>query len=235
MEMDRKDIDNMAFITHNEVYNYTGMRLGLINAPGTFRGAMHVIPATENLQYALDHIDDIFIFSTKLDEHLRHAEKVLKLLSNVVMTVKLKKGSCFREIINYLGHIIPSDKLHVPTNTTEVIKALQNPTTVSEFWSFFELYNFYRRLVSNFAKLASPLSKKVMKGEPLQISFNEEEMKAVLILKEMLITPPVLTLPKPKGQYAIDTDACDTQFESVLLQRKMTKSKSYRLPVKVFL
>lgn len=57
------------------------------------------------------------------------------------------------------------------------------------------------------------------KGEPASFhNLNETERKAFEELNNQLISPPVMALPKPKGKYTIDTDACDEQVGYVLLQ-----------------
>lgn len=57
----------------------------------------------------------------------------------------------------------------------------------------------------------------------LQIGLNEVGKKAVGVLKDKLVAPPVLALPQLAGQYTIDTDACDTQIGCVILQEQEDK------------
>lgn len=57
-------------------------------------------------------------------------------------------------------------------------------------------------------------------GEPLRFKLDEEKRKAVDVLKDMLITPPVLALPPLNGKNTIDINACDTQVECVLIQEQ---------------
>lgn len=43
-------------------------------------------------------------------------------------------------------------------------------------------------------------------------------------MKEVLISPLVLALPKSKGEYTLDTDICDIQIECVVLHKQQDGS-----------
>lgn len=51
-------------------------------------------------------------------------------------------------------------------------------------------------------------------------TLNEEEMIALDVWREKLLSPPVLALPKRKEQFTADTDAGDRQVGCVLLHRQ---------------
>lgn len=99
--------------------------------------------------------------------------------------------------------------------TIKSTKDLQYLSKVPEFPSFLGLCNAYRHFAPNFAKLASPLNKKLKKRDPLQFSLDEGEMKAVDVLSKMLVTSPVLALSKSNSRYNSDTDACDFRVRCI--------------------
>jgi len=68
-----EDIPKTAFVTHQGLYEYTRMPLGLRNAPACFQHAMDTLFSHELREGWLNvYIDDIIIFSTTWDEHLQH-------------------------------------------------------------------------------------------------------------------------------------------------------------------
>ena len=88
-----------------------------------------------------------------------------------------------------------------------------------ELRSFLGLCNVYRRFVPNFAWTAAPLNALLKKGCPAdQQKFNDEQSKAFDLLKQALISPPVLRLPKLGVPFSVDTDACKHQVDCALLQ-----------------
>lgn len=138
---------------------------------------MDVVLATVEWQYGLVYIDDITIFLMTPKKHLQHSYKLLKLLKKAEMTIKMKKCSFFSETKDYLAYIVAPGKVHVATKTTAAIKALQYRAAATELWSLLGLCNVYRRLVPNFAKLNSPLNKKLRKEEPLQLSLDRKRRR----------------------------------------------------------
>ena len=78
------------------------------------------------------------------------------------------------------------------------MEGFQESRTQTELRSFLGLCNAYRRFVPNFARTAAPLNALHKKGCPGDLQkFNDEQSKAFELLKQALISPPVLRLPKP--------------------------------------
>ena len=220
VELDERDKDKTAFVTHHGLYRYTRMPFGLKNAPATFQRAMDVILASVKWQTAIVYLDDVIVFSTDIGQHVHQVDRVLRLMSEAGMTLKLKKCFFFCDKIDYLGHVISPGKLEVASKTTEAIKGLSYPTDVSQMRSFLGLCNDYRRFVPNFTRLAKPLNRKLKKDRSIRFELDDSEKEAVDALKEKLTSTPVLALPRATGQFTIDTDACDYQVGCVLLQRQ---------------
>ncbi|GKC96850.1 putative reverse transcriptase domain-containing protein [Tanacetum coccineum] len=60
--------------------------------------------------------------------------------------------------VQFLGHVINDDDLHVDSNKIEAVNNWEAPQTPSEVRSFLGLAGYYRRFIENFSKLAKPLS-----------------------------------------------------------------------------
>lgn len=122
---------------------------------------------------------------------------VLTVLREAYVILQPKKCTLFTNRINYLGHVLRPNRLEVSNHTADAIRELNVPTTVTELRSFLELSNMLRRFVPNFAGIVSPLFKWFKKNQDKELgTLNEEELNAFGNLKEKLISPPVLTLPK---------------------------------------
>lgn len=89
---------------------------------------------------------------------------------------------------------------------------------VTESPVLFSLCNVYRLLVSNFSQIA-PITKRLQKNQLYPFNdLTSEELDAQMTLKEKLISPPVLSLPRHEGRFIIYIDACDKRVGCVLLQ-----------------
>lgn len=71
----------------------------------------------------------------------------------------------------------------------------------------------FRGFVLNFTRIASPPTKKLRKGDLTTLDrIDKDENKAFESLKKELVDPPVMDLPRLKGHYTIETDACDKKI-----------------------
>lgn len=62
-------------------------------------------------------------------------------------------------------------------------------------------FDFFRRTLPNFARLAAPFNKKLRKYQPKQLScVDEKKSTAVATLKIIAISLPMLALLKSNGQ-----------------------------------
>ncbi len=73
-----KDRDITAFTSHAGLYEFTHMPFGLMNALATFQRALDIILAPFKWQTCLVYLDDIIIFSKCIEDHIDHADLVLR-------------------------------------------------------------------------------------------------------------------------------------------------------------
>jgi RNase H-like domain found in reverse transcriptase len=96
---------------------------------------------------------------------------------------------------------------------------MMHPTTQTELRSFLGLCNVYRRFVKGFDKIAAPLNILLRKGETPQLSpLSPEQVFAFDTLRNSLLHPPILALPRVEGTFTLDTDASGHQLGCCLLQ-----------------
>ena len=219
VEVDEPDRDKTTFTSHMGLFRFIRMPFGLKNAPATFQRAVDIVLSRVKWQYALVYLDDVIVYSKTLREHFSHMRTILSLLQDAGVSLKLPKCHFFQASVDYLGHVIRPGKLEVSTRTCDAIKQAKPPTTQTGIRSFIGLCNVFRRFVPNFARIATPLNRKLEKGQPFNFeTLTDAEYAAFEELKRRLVSPPILALPKRDGQYKLDTDACDTQVGSTLLQ-----------------
>lgn len=89
-------MNKTAFVTHNSLYRSMRMPFGLENMPATFQLAMDVILGNVKDQYALIYIDDIILFSSTQEDHIRQVKIVSKLVQEAGMALKLKSVTSSR-------------------------------------------------------------------------------------------------------------------------------------------
>jgi len=78
------------------------------------------------------------------------------------------------------------------------------------------LAGYYRRFVPDFSKIAKPLTELTKKDEPYV--WTEEREKAFQILKQKLVTAPVLVQPDITKPFEVYCDASNVGLGCVLMQ-----------------
>jgi hypothetical protein len=86
-----EDIHKTAFRTHSGHCEYVVMPFGLCNAPSTFQAAMNAIFRPYLRKFILVFFDDILIYSSNWDSHLKHIRRTLEILASHNFVVKPSK------------------------------------------------------------------------------------------------------------------------------------------------
>lgn len=105
------------------------------------------------------------------------------------------------------------------TRTIEAVLGLQHPKNLMELRPFLAICNMFRRLLRSFARVATPLNKKLREGKlPTFDGLSSEEIAALEMQKLKLLEPTVLALLRLQGHYTVETDACQKRVSCILLQ-----------------
>lgn len=127
----------MAFSTHAGHYEFCVVPFGATGAPATFQGAMNVTLAPVLRRCAIVFFDDILVYSSSYDEHLKHLHQVLTLLVKDQWVIKLKKCRFAQQKIHYLGHVLSAQGISTNPDKVTAVADWPIPTSVRELRGFF--------------------------------------------------------------------------------------------------
>lgn len=130
----------------------------LCNAPNTFQRCMEFIFRGLQWQTLLTYLDDIIIFSSDTDEHLKPLEEVFSRLVDAGLKLKSSKCDLLKEEILYLGHVAGKDGVKPSPNTVQSIHIWKVPSTTKEVQQFVELCNYYRQYIYKFSDKSASLN-----------------------------------------------------------------------------
>ncbi|GKB83639.1 putative reverse transcriptase domain-containing protein [Tanacetum coccineum] len=119
--------------------------------------------------------------------------------------------------VQFLGHVINGDGIHVDPSKIEAVKNWEAPRTPSEVRSFLGLAGYYRRFIENFSKIAKSLT--ILTQKSKTFDWGEEQEKAFQTLKDKLCNAPVLALPDGPEDFVVYCDASGLGLGCVLMQR----------------
>ena len=120
--------------------------------------------------------------------------------------------------MGFLGHVVSADGFYVDPQKVEEMANWEQPTTVTEVWSFLGLAGYYRRFIEEFSKIAGPLHCLTRKG--VKFEWTERCEGSFQTLKEKLTSAPVLTLPESNEGFEVYNDASRQGLGCVLMQHK---------------
>ncbi|KAJ0800572.1 putative nucleotidyltransferase, Ribonuclease H [Helianthus annuus] len=212
-----EDVPKTAFRTRYGHYEFVVMPFGLTNAPAVFMDLMNRVCKAYLDRFVIVFIDDILIYSKKQEEHKRHLHLILELLRTERLYAKFSKCEFWLKEVQFLGHTVNELGIHVDPAKIEAVKNWIAPKSPSEIRSFLGLAGYYRRFISNFSKIAVPLTSLTQKERPFV--WGPEQEESFQTLKDMLCNAPILTLPDGNDDFVVYCDASNLGLGCVLMQR----------------
>ncbi|GJW35915.1 putative reverse transcriptase domain-containing protein [Tanacetum coccineum] len=169
-----EDIPNTAFRTLYGHYEFQVMPFGLTNAPTVFMDLMNRVCKLYLDKFVIVFIDDILIYSRNKEEHTNHLRIILELLKKEKLYAKFSKCDFWISIVQFLGHVIDSQGIHVDPAKIEAVKNWASPTTPTEVRQFLGLAGYYRRFINGFLKIADSLKELTQKNKKYIWGENQE-------------------------------------------------------------
>jgi hypothetical protein len=161
-------------------------------------------------------IDDILVYSRNEQEHTMHLHTVLQRLRDDRLYAKLSKCDFWLKEIKFLGHTISQDGVSVDPKKVQEVMNWKPPTTVRQIQSFLGLAGYYRRFISDFSRIAKPMTELLKKGVKYEWSQKCED--DFHTLRQHLTTAPVLAQPDNTKPFEVYCDASGTGLGCVLMQ-----------------
>ena len=153
-----EDILKTAFSTRYGLYEYLVMSFGLTNAPAYFMYLMNSVFMPELDKFIVVFIDDKLIYSKDEAEHEQHLRIVLQRLRDHKLYAKFSKCEFWLDTVKFLGHTISSEGISVDPSKVQEVMNWKPPTSVHQIRSFLGLTGYYRRFISDFSRIAKPMT-----------------------------------------------------------------------------
>ncbi|GKB71352.1 reverse transcriptase domain-containing protein, partial [Tanacetum coccineum] len=216
-----EDIPKTAFRTRYGHYEFQVMPFGLTNAPAVFMDLMNRVCKPYLDKFVIVFIDDILIYSRNKEEHANHLRIILELLKKEKLYAKFSKCDFWIHIVQFLGHLIDSQGLHVGPAKIEAVKNWTSPTTPTEIRQFLGLAGYYRRFIKDFSKIAKSLT---------ELTQKTRSLGAVLMQREKVIAYASRQLKPHEENYTTH----DLELGAVVFALKIWRHYLYGTKCTVF-
>ncbi|KAK8573700.1 hypothetical protein V6N13_009788 [Hibiscus sabdariffa] len=212
-----EDQEKTTFTCPFGTFAYRRMPFGLCNAPATFQRCMLSI-FSDYVEKGIEvFMDDFTVYGNSFSECLLNLENVLNKCLEYNLVLNYEKCHFMVDKGLILGHIVSSSGIAVDKAKTDVIRSLPYPTTVRDIRSFLGHAGFYRRFIKDFSKIAQPLCTLLQKDQAFE--FDERCRESFDILKEKLVSAPIVQPPNWDYPFELMCDASDTSVGVVLGQK----------------
>lgn len=248
--MAEDSISKTAFATKRGLFEFLKMPFGLTNAPATFQRLMEQVlgdllyrPAPQHETStgfggprgcAAPYIDDVIIYSSSWEQHMKDVKEVLDRLQAGGISCKLSKCVFGQQRVKYLGYIISRRGVEPDEGKLAAIRDYPRPTSVKEVQALLGTIGYYRRFIKDFSKKAEPLTRLTKmeevtthqpSGQPVtakkkvhRFSWGPEQEAACELLKSELTKAPILAHPDFTARFYVHCDASDIGLGAVLTQ-----------------
>lgn len=123
---------------------------GLHKAPPTFQRLMGAI-LNDVGEFAAAYLDDVVIFSSSWQDHLRHLQAVFQRIKDAGLTINPAKCHLVKTETDYLGYVLGNGKIETQVQKIRAIQACPRPMTKKQIKSFLGLVSWYRKFIPHFS------------------------------------------------------------------------------------
>ena len=137
-----EDVGKTTFSTIFGMFQSRVMQMGDCNAPSTFQQLMTTIFWNFLRRFMHVYLDDIFIYSQSIREHIEHIMKVLQPLRESQFYLSRSKLDLFSDKTDCLGHVIDDNGIHTELDKMQQIREWRIPQNYNEVQKFLGLVQY---------------------------------------------------------------------------------------------
>ena len=104
------------------------VQIGNCNAPATYQALMNYLFLAYIGHFMDIYLDDIVVYSNKLDEHVKQVKLVLDILRKEKLYLSRSKLRFIQPVLKLLGHIIDNEGIHMDPDKVDSVLSWKVPT-----------------------------------------------------------------------------------------------------------
>ena len=155
-------------------------------------------------------MDDFSVLGSSFDNCLENLRSVLIRCEETNLVLDWEKCHLMVQEGIVLEHQISARGIEVDRAKIKAIEKLPLPSSVKGIRSFLGHEGFYRRFIKDFSQIAKPLS---------IFKFDAQCMRAFSVLKDKLVSSPIVVAPDWSFPFELMCDASDYAIGAVLGQK----------------
>ena len=211
-----EDQEKLSFTWNSVRYTWQGAPYGLKFLTSHFQRVMTSV-LSDCLPFCIIFVDDVVVFSSTIQQHIEHLNRVMQALNNANLRLNIDKCRFGCTQLPILGHIVSGTQIQPDPDKISSFHNLPIPETGKQIESFLGLANYLRDYIPMYSKIASPLEK-LRKQKLIGPHWTPDCQRAFDSLKAILSQAPVLNAADPNHPLLVATDASQYGVGAVLYQ-----------------
>jgi hypothetical protein len=196
---------------------YAKMPFELMNVGATFHRAMDIAFVGEKDKFFLIYLDDITIYYSTHEEHLKHLKRVFLKCRQFKISMNPQNSYFSLKKDKLLGHIVSVEDVKIDPAQVEEIQRLPIPCSKKDIQSLLDKINFVRRFIPNFPELVKHITSMLKKGS--EIKWTDNARSSFQDIKQAIMESPTLISPDYTKKFYIFSFASYDTMETILLQK----------------
>ena len=221
--MKKSDVPKTAFITKFGLYEFNVLPMGLCSAPQAFTRLMELALAGLQWTTCVIYLDDVIVFGEDFDQHISRLEAVMERFRKAGLKLKPEKCQFFQREVKFLGYLLSQDGVKPHPDNLEKIKNWPVPKDETDVRAILGMGNYYRRFIKGYSEKVQPLVELTKKDVPFE--WKPMHQAAFDRLKAELTGADIVSHPRDKGTFYLDTDASGKTIGCTLSQEQEGREK----------
>ena len=223
ISMDEESRPLTAFATSSGHFQFRRMAMGLRNSPSTFQRCMNAVLTGLDVQGVLLYLDDLLIYSSTPEEHLKTLGNVLKRLKDTGLTLSIKKSQFMKTTLLYLGHLISPEGIRPDPDKINKLPSWPIPKTKKQVQGYLGYAGYFRNFIQKYASITKPLCN--LTKDDTTFEWTKECQTAFDTLNQQLLSAQKLVYPDFQAPFYVVTDASKWALGAVLMQKSSDEKR----------
>ena len=163
-------------------------------------------------------MNDFSVLGNSFDNFLENLRSMLVRCEETNLMLNWEKWNLMVQEGIVLGHQIFARGIEADKAKIEAIEKLPPPSSLKGIRSFLGHIGFYRRFIKDSSQIAKPLSSLLVQWTPFD--FDEECVQDFSILKDKLVSVPIVVAPDWDLPFELMCDVSDYAIGAVLGQKR---------------
>ena len=217
IEVEPEDRCKTAFsVMGKGFYEFETLPFGLQGGPSTCQRLLEQVMSGLQWVSVIIYMDDLTCFAKTFESAYQGLQQVLQRLKDASLKVKTSKCILFQTSVSFLGHKVSATGISTDPEKIDKVRDWPVPTNLTEVKSFLGLCSYYKSFIDHYGDVARPLNELSRKDR--DFIWSKECQQAFEILKDKLISAPILAYPDQDERFILDTDASAHAISGVLSQ-----------------